>query len=147
MDNESTDRYLAIHLLGWEPHEDYTWWRKKETSARLPNGEPVYAEYYTGYVAPGANPLVPPLGTKGFWHPSTNITQALGDGGEGTVVGKLKELGWFITSLHEMPNLEKPWTCHLMWPRKAPYTKESLGTGNTPAAAITDAAVRALGGE
>lgn len=41
------------------------------------------------------------------WHPSTNIAQALGDGGPGTVVGKMLTKGWFLEMFYSQPDALK----------------------------------------
>jgi hypothetical protein len=66
-----TDTFLAINLLGWERVTDelgMPFWK-------LPNGRWDCIN----------------------WKPTKNITQALGDGGAGTVVGAMRKLNWVYT--------------------------------------------------
>jgi hypothetical protein len=70
--NEQLDRWAAEVLMGCRVN--YT--------DRLFFYDPVLHEWYF---------------QEQPYHPSTDITQALGDGGPGTVVGRMRELGWEYT--------------------------------------------------
>jgi len=65
-----TDRFLAQKLMGWVV-------------------DPYVARPWTVYLCD--DQVVMAINE---WHPSTDITQALGDGGPETVVEKMRERGW-----------------------------------------------------
>ena len=69
---------------------------------------------------------------KRSFHPVSNITQALGDGGPGTVVGELCKLGFYVEiSITDTESL-------------VIINKEAMRIADTPARAISLAAVEAL---
>ncbi len=80
---------------------------------------------------------------KKEWHPTQNITQALGDGGPDTVVGALETKGWTIWALRKALDGSGRYYCAFI----NKYSIPKAGFGNTPATAISEAAKAALEGE
>ncbi len=68
----------------------------------------------------------------GSWHPTQNITQALGDGGPDTGVGKMLKLGWDFNL--ESVTFDKKYTAHFFVQGKYDLEKSAEVTANTPAA-------------
>lgn len=75
-----------------------------------------------------------------IWHPSADISQALGDGKSlDTVVGKMKEKGFVLFSLAQMDN-ETYSACFLQLSDRTRF----FGYANIPATAICEAALEAV---
>src|SRR5208337_597117 len=124
-----TDRFLAERLMGWVEGTHFAF--------EIYGSQGEFSNVFL---------LGPDGGVKCIWSPSGNITQALGDGGPGTVVGAMREKGFSLS----LQYLEIGW--------EASFTNsegrfligsniEAFGTGDTPSAAISLAAERALKGE
>ncbi len=139
---DQLDRALAEKLMGWTdypPWEDdvirkarILWYDHKLKSPDIYMPKALVAPTF-GWSLP-------------VWHPTRNISQALGDGGEGTVVGELRKLGMVI-SLDEAIDEELPykWSCAIELVDN-PYPSERIyATADTPSLAICLAAANALG--
>ena len=75
------------------------------------------------------------------FHPSTNIQQALGDGGPGTVVGRMRELGWRMSLMFSTGDKEEPGFVAMFDKNRFERMTDWIFNTN-PAAAIVEAAVR-----
>ena len=149
----TTAEFLAINLNGWYLNDRYEWWVSKDSTARLPSGELVKCDYYTGYLAPGADPIAVPPWTVGFYTPDkltpSGLYQCFGPGG---VVEKMTKpvedggLGFEFDVMDEEDPIEG---------RKRGYTGEfsikddaswvyCSADGDTITAAICEAARKAL---
>jgi hypothetical protein len=105
--NADLDRWLAVNLMGYGVFEDRFWLGKR------------------------------PKKPWWRWNPSTNIKQALGDGGPGTVVGMMKEKGFAL----KLDQMDKAWWAAFYKGSKKIIENYDL---STPAAAICEAAKSAL---
>lgn len=78
-----------------------------------------------------------------FYSPTRSITQALGDGGPGTVVGEMKEQGWFYdVGLIDNPIIIKSHGEHVA--SFSGHNREIYRYASTPALAICLAADEVL---
>ncbi len=80
------------------------------------------------------------------WHPSTDISQALGDGGPDTVVGKMRKKGYACLLAQNQNN--GTWLCEF-WPIGGieddyAYLKRKGAEADTPKMAICLAAKKAV---
>jgi len=129
-----TDRFLAERLMGWEFQQnapkrffclsvgnDQGWWRKDKNDPQDWTCEKCSWD----------------------WHPTTSITQALGDGGPGTVVGAMREKGWAYRIWQYAPGKH---AC-AFYEDMGAYPKTFRVIADTPKEAISKAAERALKGE
>jgi hypothetical protein len=75
------------------------------------------------------------------WHPSTDITQALGDAGPGTVVGRMAEKGWEFNLDNEAVGfLDDGWCADFMLREESRIIHDVNMNGSTPSIAILRAA-------
>lgn len=82
------------------------------------------------------------------WNPYKDITQALGDGGSGTVVGAMKAGEWELALDNEdVGFLEQGWRAEFLLRPGSQIIQDSDCHADTPAAAICLAAVEALKAE
>lgn len=121
MTPQEVNEYLAVNLMGWVKSEEFglTHYRENGKFKCFPDN--VQAE----------GPI---------WDPYHNITQALGDGGEGTVVGRMEEKGWTY-AIHQL--LKDPQLKHTGIFMNS-HSKAAYANSNTPSVAICLAAVEAL---
>ena len=120
--NDQIDRLLAEKLMGWEP----TILKVIENGVTV-DSEPIYS-------------LAPPIRVKN-WSPTRKIEQALGDGGSGTVVGKLAERGLVGIEIRR-GCVSGKW--EMTWALKDPGHWRVGPQADTPAEAICLAAAKAL---
>lgn len=118
MTPEQANRSLAESLMGWEHNIDE-------------DGKIFYSDNH--------DPPQLPFIIYG-WDPYRRIDQALGDGGKGTVVGEMRGKGWKFKLIRYRDEIPHGWL--------ASFGNNTFeAEADTPSAAITLAACRALGDE
>ncbi len=127
-----TDRVLAERLMGWivKPLKTY--------------GGELVDWYIEPFKRPDLSEGYIKVMSVADWHPTQNITQALGDGGPGTVVGQLFLRGYDFELRKVAP--ENIFQCCIFVDTDLDGETYS-GQANTPVAAICEAARAAMEGE